>query len=69
MGRSFNSRAAALAVAGMNDVLNSQGYPRAAWRNRIPHAAWWMMGLIAACCNLLLGYGSRNTEGAAFRAS
>ncbi len=53
----------ALAVAGMNDVLNSQGYTQAAWWNRIPHAAWWMMFLIAACCNVLLGYRSRNTEG------
>jgi hypothetical protein len=26
----------ALAVAGMNDVLNSQGYTLAAWRNRLP---------------------------------
>jgi hypothetical protein len=30
----------ALAVAGMNDVLNSQGYTEAAWRNRVPFAAW-----------------------------
>ena len=30
----------ALAVSGMNDVLNSQGYTQAAWRNRIPTAAW-----------------------------
>src|SRR5579864_7038050 len=28
----------ALAVSGMNDVLNSQGYTRAAWWNRIPGA-------------------------------
>src|SRR6516162_11626267 len=27
---------AALAVSGMNDVLNSQGYTQAAWGNRIP---------------------------------
>ena len=26
----------ALAVSGMNDVLNSQGYTQAAWWNRIP---------------------------------
>ncbi len=26
----------ALAVAGMNDVLNRQGYTQAAWWNRIP---------------------------------
>jgi hypothetical protein len=30
----------ALAVAGMNDVLNAQGYAQAAWWNRIPAAAW-----------------------------
>jgi hypothetical protein len=49
----------ALAVSGMNDVLNSQGYTQAAWWDRIPNAAWWMMGLIAISCNLLVGYGER----------
>jgi len=29
----------ALVLAGMNDVLNSQGYTQAAWLNRIPLAA------------------------------
>ena len=53
----------ALAVAGMNDVLNSQGYTQAAWWNRIPHAAWALMALIAVCSNLLVGYGARNTKG------
>ena len=52
----------ALAVAGMNDVLNAQGYTQAAWWNRIPHAAWWLMGAIAICCNLLIGYGARNAR-------
>jgi hypothetical protein len=52
-----------LAVAGMNDVLNSQGYTQAAWWNRIPTAAWGLMAAIAFCCNLLLGYGSRSTHG------
>ena len=51
-----------LAVSGMNDVLNSQGYTQAAWWNRIPHAAWALMALIAICCNLLVGYGSRSTK-------
>lgn len=51
----------ALAVSGMNDVLNSQGYTQAAWWDRIPRAAWALMLLIAMCCNLLVGYGSRNT--------
>jgi hypothetical protein len=50
----------ALAVAGMNDVLNSQGYTQAAWWNRIPKAAWILMITIAVCCNLLVGYGARS---------
>ncbi len=49
----------ALAAAGMNDTLNSQGYTQAAWWNRIPHAAWWLMIALAVCCNLLVGYGAR----------
>jgi hypothetical protein len=51
-----------LAVSGMNDVLNSQGYTQAAWWNRIPVAAWGLMGLIAISCNLLLGYGERRSS-------
>jgi hypothetical protein len=50
-----------LAVSGMNDVLNSQGYTQAAWWNRIPFAAWVLMTAIAMCGNLLIGYGSRST--------
>ena len=46
----------ALAVSGMNDVLNSQGYTQAAWWNRIPIAAWGLMAAIAICCNVLVGY-------------
>jgi hypothetical protein len=55
----------ALAVSGMNDVLNSQGYTQAAWRNRIPIAAWGLMFMIAIFCNLLIGYGARRPEGEA----
>ena len=49
----------ALAVAGMNDVLNSQGYTQAAWWNRIPVAAWVLLLVTAICCNVLVGYGAR----------
>ena len=49
----------ALAVGGMNDVLNSQGYTQAAWWNRIPVSAWCLMFGIALFCNMLLGYGVR----------
>ncbi len=48
----------ALAVGGMNDVLNSQGYTQAAWWNRIPTGAWLLMAAIAVLCNLLVGFGS-----------
>ncbi|MDS4069686.1 MAG: hypothetical protein RKO24_08685 [Candidatus Competibacter sp.] len=50
----------------MNDVLNSQGYSQAALWNRIPAEAWVLMVVIAICCNLLVGYGSRGVaeEGA-----
>jgi hypothetical protein len=53
----------ALAVAGMNDVLNSQGYTQAAWWNRIPSSAWGLMIAIAVCSNLLVGYGARSARG------
>jgi hypothetical protein len=46
----------ALAVSGMNDVLNSQGYTQAAWWNRIPGGAWCLMASVAICSNLLVGY-------------
>jgi hypothetical protein len=52
----------ALAVSGMNDVLNSQGYTQAAWWNRIPAAAWALMVAIAVCSNLLVGYGARRAR-------
>ena len=51
----------ALVVSGMNDVLNSQGYTQAAWWNRIPISAWGLLVLTAICCNLLVGYGARDT--------
>ena len=49
----------ALVVAGMNDVLNRQGYTQAAWWNRIPVGAWSLMAVLAICCCLLTGYGAR----------
>jgi len=52
----------ALAVSGMNDVLNSQGYTQAAWWNRIPIAAWVLMAAIAICANLMFGYGARRVK-------
>ena len=52
----------ALAVSGMNDVLNSQGYTQAAWWNRIPIAAWALMAVIAICSNVLVGYAAHRVK-------
>jgi hypothetical protein len=52
----------ALAAAGMNDVLNSQGYTQAAWWNRIPTSAWSLMVIMAIGCNVLIGYGTRDVK-------
>ena len=50
----------ALVLAGMNDVLNSQGYTQAAFWNRIPAAAWILMIVISIFCNLLVGFEVRS---------
>jgi hypothetical protein len=52
----------ALAVSGMNDVLNSQGYTQAAWWNRIPISAWGLLVITAICCHVLVGYGARGAK-------
>jgi uncharacterized membrane protein len=48
----------ALAVSGMNEVLNAAGFARSAWRTRIPVAAWILMALIAIFCNTMIAYGA-----------
>jgi hypothetical protein len=53
----------ALVVSGMNDVLNSQSYTQAAWRNRIPIGAWLLMLAIAICSNLLVDYSAHRAQG------
>lgn len=49
-----------LVVSGMNDVINSQGYTEAAWLNRIPLSAWFLMIVIAFFGSLMQGYGARS---------
>jgi len=53
----------ALAAAGMNDVLNAQGYTQAAWWNRLPREAWVLMILIAALGNAMVGYSFGRVQG------
>ena len=60
-----NTVVTALALSGMNDVINSRGYTQAALWNRIPYAAWGLMAAIAVCGNVLLGYGSRDARATA----
>ncbi len=52
----------ALTLAGMNDVLNSQGYTQAAWWYRIPTEAWVLMIAIAIYANLLMGLGAQGAK-------
>jgi len=52
----------ALTVSGMNDVLNAQGYTQAAWWNRIPLEAWFLLAVIGIGCNFLIGYGASRTS-------
>ncbi|HEY1233882.1 MAG TPA: hypothetical protein VGH22_10930 [Candidatus Binatia bacterium] len=46
----------------MNDVLNSHGYTQAACWNRIPIAAWGLMGMIALFANALVGFGASDAK-------
>jgi hypothetical protein len=62
VARTSNTPTTALAIAGMNDVINSQGYAQASWWNRIPYAAWSLMFAIAVCANVLVGFGARNFQ-------
>jgi len=54
----------ALAVSGMNNVLDSETQADAAWRFHIPVAVWLLMLLIAFAGNLLLGVGERRKHAA-----
>jgi hypothetical protein len=53
----------ALVAAGMNDVINAQGYTQAAWTNRIPAAAWFLLEGMAVCAVLLVGLRSAARAG------
>ena len=61
-GEAHSTPVVALAISGMNDVLNSQGYAQAASWNRIPVGAWCLMAGIAIGSHVLVGYLSQRTE-------
>jgi hypothetical protein len=50
---------AALVASGMNDVLNSTDTTTAAWLDRIPVPAWWLLVLIGVGANLTIGLGAK----------
>lgn len=52
----------ALDISGMNDVFDSRDNTDAAWHNRFPIAAWWLVFAIAIFCNFLVGYDSHGTK-------
>ncbi len=54
----------ALAVSGMNDVLNSESHTDEAWRFHVPTAAWLLMLLIAMAGNLVLGLSEKRRSAA-----
>jgi preprotein translocase subunit Sss1 len=51
-----------LVASGMNEVLDSEGRTQGAWWNRIPIGAWILMGAVAVCGNVLVGFGARRTD-------
>jgi hypothetical protein len=57
----------ALVASGMNEVLDAQGSTSAAWRNRVPIAAWRLMIVIAICCNLLVSYSRHDPKAGIIR--
>ena len=52
----------ALVAAGMNDVLNAEGFTQAAWWNRIPGACWGLRFIVATLSNLMIGYGTKSKK-------
>jgi hypothetical protein len=52
---------AALAVAGMNEVLDDKDYAAAAWRNRLPMENYLLMAGLALLASGLIGFGAPKT--------
>ncbi|HSY72541.1 MAG TPA: hypothetical protein VK798_09875 [Alloacidobacterium sp.] len=52
----------AMVLSSADGLLGSAGNTQAAWQNRIPIEAWALMGGIAICASLLIGYGMRTAK-------
>jgi hypothetical protein len=51
-----------LVVAGMNEVIDSEGFTQATWLDRIPRAAWFLLVVIAILSSALVGFGVLATK-------
>jgi hypothetical protein len=49
----------ALVASGLNDVFNSTDSTTAAWLDRIPIPAWWLLAIVAVGANVTLGFGAK----------
>jgi hypothetical protein len=49
----------ALVASGLNDVFNSADTTAAAWLDRIPIPAWWLLVMVALGANITLGFGAK----------
>ena len=58
-GTAQPSPVVALALSGMNDAIDAQGYTQAAWKNRIPVEAWGLMIAMTLCSSMMVGYHVR----------
>jgi hypothetical protein len=52
----------ALVVSGMNEAFNARSSTQAAWLNRVPVEAWWLLAVMSVGCIFFLGYGFRSTS-------
>ena len=52
----------ALVISGMNDVLNSEGYAKAAWLKRIPFEAWFLLGIVSLSGTFMVGLYLRHAR-------
>lgn len=59
IGQKRSDPVMALVIASVNEVLNTQGYTQAAWRNRIPAGVWALLLIIALLSSVMQGYMSR----------
>ena len=48
-----------LVAWGLNDVFNSTDATAAAWLDRVPIPAWWLLVLIGLGANVTLGFGTK----------